>query len=284
MAFYLKQICSLMIFLFVCSNAWGLEEINFLSEPGPHSPFKIKRAKAKGETLLPKERIKLTGFLGRPDDRSPSPAIIMLHSGFGLQDFHKKWATQLTEWGFVTLLIYSYADKKSDPQPTINMSRDVISNAYGAYEYLRNQSYVDRTRIAVMGWSSGGRHALSLIGEEPPPGRIKTQQFKAGVMIYPNCPPEGGKFRSPMLILLGDNDQYLVNGDCGRFKVEAQRQNNEQVVEVHVYPGATHFFDDSNQPHQDKQAVIDSRYRYSPDAHEDSLKRVRHFFDRYLKR
>jgi len=280
----MKKIILLLGFLSFCSAGWCLEEVNFLSEPGPHSPFKVKRAKAKGETLPPKEKIELTGYLGRPDTHSPSPAIVLLHSGFGLQQYHKTWAKELTHSGFVTLLIHSYSGINHKLKPKINESKDVVSNAYGAYEFLRNQSYVDPTRIGVMGWSSGGRHAFSLISEEMPPGRVQQKQFKAGVMIYPNCSPDGGSYRSPMLILLGDNDQYLVNGDCSQFKAETQRLNNRQTVDVHVYPGATHFYDDSSQPLEGDQTNTETRYRYNSDAHSDSINKVLQFMHQHLNK
>ena len=280
----MKKIIFLLVFLSFCSAGWSLDEVNFLSEPGPHSPFKVKRAKAKGETLPPKEKIELTGYLGRPDTPSPSPAIVLLHSGFGLREYHKTWAKQLTDSGIVTLLIHSYSGKNQDLKPKVNESKDVISNTYGAYEFLRNQSYVDPTRIGVMGWSSGGRHAFSLVSEEMPLGRVQQKQFKAGVMIYPNCSPDGGLFRSPMLILLGDNDQYLVNGVCNQFKAETQRLNSRQVVDVRVYPGATHFYDDSSQHLDGDRANSETRYRYNPDAHLDSINKVHQFLHLHLNK
>ncbi|MCP4981202.1 MAG: dienelactone hydrolase family protein [Gammaproteobacteria bacterium] len=280
--FFLSLIFIFCLEFFLGSNGWALETVNFLSEPGPHSPFKIKRAKAKGKVLPPKEKIELTGYLGRPATETPAPAVILLHSGFGLQEFHKSWAKQLVEWGYVALLIYSYAGEKEEVPPSVNMSRDVISNAYGAYEFLKTQSYVDPARIGVMGWSSGAKRAYSLIDEALPPGREKQKVIKAAIMIYPNCSPDGGLFRAPMLILLGDSDQYLVNGDCQQFKIAAQQQNPLQVVQVHVYPGATHFFDDPKYPSEGDQAQTTTRFRYNPRAYQDSLQRARQFLDHFL--
>jgi len=277
-----KILLFLCLSLFLGSNGWALETVNFLTEPGPHSPFKIKRAKAKGEELPPIEKIKLTGYLGKPVSETPAPAVILLHSGFGLREFHKSWAKQLAEWGYVSLLIYSYAGEKVGVPPSINMSRDVISNAYGAYEFLVKQSFVDPTRIGVMGWSSGAKRTFSLIDVAPPPGREKKKMFQAAIMIYPNCPPGGGLFRAPMLILLGNNDHYLENGDCLQFKKAALQQNPQQVVQVQVYPGATHFYDDPEYPSDDDQENNPTAYRYDPQAHQDSLQRVRQFLEERL--
>jgi len=261
----MKQLVMMIcISLGMISNGWSLETITFLSEPGPHSPFRLKRAKADGIELEPKEKIELTGYLGKLDTDTPAAAIILLHSGQGLQDFHKAWAQRLAEWGYVSLLIYS--------------------DAPGAYEYLINQPYVDANRIGIMGWSAGGNLTFSLIGTEPPPGRKIRKAISAAAIIYPICNPDGGLFTAPMLILLGDNDGLIQKGHCRFFKQASEGKNPSQVVELKVYPGATHFYDDPKYPtYTGNDATTgNSAFYYDPRAHQDSLDRVQQFFKKYL--
>jgi len=270
--------------LIMVSNGWSLETVTFLSNPGPYSPFQIKRAKAKNIKLEPKEKIELTGYLGKPTQKIPAPAVILLHSGFGLQNFHKDWAERLAKWGYVSLLIYSYAAKDAKVPSSINLSGDIVSNAYGAYEYLEKQPYVDPDRIGFMGWSSGGKTVFSLIGAEPPPGRKIRKAIKAAATIYPVCNPNGGLFTAPILILLGDNDSGLQKGHCRRFKQAALKQNQKQVVELKVYSGATHFFDNPQYPVKAEKGDGQKRsaYYYDPKAHQDSLIQIREFFKKFL--
>ncbi|MCP4335962.1 MAG: prolyl oligopeptidase family serine peptidase [Gammaproteobacteria bacterium] len=281
----MKQLVMILcISLGMVSNGWCLETITFLSEPGSHSPFRLKLAKSKGIDLEPREKIELTGYLGKPDTEIPSAAVILLHSGLGLQDFHKEWAQRLAEWGYVSLLIFSAAPAGVEVPASINLSGDVISNAYGAYEYLKKQPHVDSRRIGIMGWSAGGNRTFSLIGTDPPAGRKTSKAFSAAAIIYPVCNPQGGAFTTPMLILLGDNDRFTQKGHCRLFKQGAENSNSRQVVELKVYPGATHFYDDPRYPAYTGNEVTagDSAYYYDPEAHRDSLNRVQQFFKKYL--
>jgi dienelactone hydrolase len=281
----MKQfVMMLCISLGTVSNGWCLEAISFLSEPGPHSPFRLKRAKVDGIELEPKDKIELTGYLGKPDTDTPAAAIILLHSGPGLQDFHKAWAQRMAEWGYVSLLIYSNAPAGVEVPSSVNLSGDVISNTYGAYEYLIKQPYVDANRIGIMGWSAGGNRTFSLIGTEPPPGRKARKAISAAAIVYPVCNPDGGLFTAPMLILLGDNDGLIQNGHCRLFKQASEGKNPSQVVELKVYPGATHFYDDPRYPTYiaNDTTTGDSAYYYDPKAHQDSLDRIRQFFKKYL--
>ncbi|MCJ8300793.1 MAG: hypothetical protein MJK13_17930 [Pseudomonadales bacterium] len=59
-------IITLAINFTLLSSAQALEKVNFPSQPGPHSPFKIKKAAAKGIQLAPKTSVQLTGYLGVP--------------------------------------------------------------------------------------------------------------------------------------------------------------------------------------------------------------------------
>jgi dienelactone hydrolase len=282
----MKQLIMILcISLGMVSNGWCLETIKFLSEPGPHSPFRLKRAKADSIELEPKEKIELTGFLGKPGNKVPAPAVILLHSGPGLQDFHKAWAEQLTAWGYVSLLIYSKAPAGTHVPSSINLSGDVISNTYGAYEYLSKQPYVDSNRIAIMGWSAGGDRAFSFIAAKPPPGRKIKIAISAAAIIYPACNPDGGSYAAPMLILVGDSDGLIPKGHCRLFKQATENKNPQQLIQLKVYPGATHFYDDPNYPtYASKQeSGNNSAFYYDPQAHQDSLIQVRRFFEKYLR-
>lgn len=266
--------------LTLSDKAVALEKINFISKPGPHSPFKIKKAAAKGIVLSPKKGIQLTAYLGIPDSDKPAPAVILLHSGGGLQEYHKRWAQQLTQWGYISLLIYSYAGVGEEVDAAINLSNDIISNAYGAFDYLKDLPYVNSNSIALMGWSAGGSTALSLIGRETPPGRLTTKGFTAAVAFYPQCKPKGLEFKAPILLLLGDNDGLLQKGDCKLFKQTSEEINPQQAIELKVYSGATHFYDDSKYPKTN--STEQSAYYYSVQAHQDSMRRVKAFLDKNL--
>jgi len=255
-------------------NVQALETINFPSQPGPHSAFKIKKAAAKGLQLAPRPSTELTGYLGTPGNTVAAPAVILLHGDNGLKDYHKQWAAQLNQWGYVSLLIYSFGAMGEQLPESVTVSGDVLSNAYGAYNYLQALPGVDPQRIAVMGWWGGGSTAFDLVKKTPPPGRKSKKPFTAAVSVYPVCNPNGDVFSAPMLVMLGDNDKTLQKGHCQQFKLASEEKNPQQQIQLQVYPGATLFYDDPVHPSDKTQKSV---YYYAPQAHQDSLQRVKKF-------
>ena len=269
----------LALFLNASANVQALETVNFPSQPGPHSAFKIKKAAAKGQQLAPKPSTKLTGYLGSPSGAAAAPAVILLHGDNGLKDYHKQWAAQLSQWGYVSLLIYSFGAMGEQVPESVTVSADVLSNAYGAYNYLQTLPSVDPQRIAVMGWWGGGSTAFDLVKQAPPTGRNSQKSFAAAISVYPVCNPNGAEFSAPMLVMLGDNDKTLQKGHCQQFKLASEQKNPQQQIQLQIYPGATLFYDDPQQPSDKSQKSV---YYYAPQAHQDSLQQVRAFLAKHL--
>jgi len=100
--------------------------------------------------------LQLSGQLYRPDGPGPFPAVVALHGCGGIQPMHHRWAHTLQQWGYVVLLVDSFS-----PRGTTNICGSGLRvdplyvrmpDAYAAQAYLARQPFVDRTRIAVMGW------------------------------------------------------------------------------------------------------------------------------------
>ena len=89
-------------------SAHAGEVVTFQTKPIPPTPFKLRRAKAKGVELQPQPGVELRAILNRPVADGPRPAVVVLVSGDGLQPSHLAWGAVLAEWGYVSLVIDSF--------------------------------------------------------------------------------------------------------------------------------------------------------------------------------
>jgi dienelactone hydrolase len=196
-------------------------------------------------------------YESRPQGPGPFPAVVLLHGCHGISRSTHDWARWLRDRGYVALVVDSWAprgiDEACTPGPDIpNTER--FDDAVGALRWLHTRPYVDRRRVGVIGWSNGGVFAMAVVNgpslerargrgvELPAPG------FVASVAIYP-----GGCYSlvdqqvvRPLLVLIGDADDWTVPGECVRM-TEAMRRRGADVTLV-LYPGALHYFDVENQP------------------------------------
>ncbi|WP_085900523.1 dienelactone hydrolase family protein [Kiloniella majae] len=274
----------LFFLLSVISTAQAQEKVIFPSAPIPPSAFKIKQAKAKGITLQPTPGIDITGYMFRPDHKSPRPAIITLVSSEGLQNSHRLWGQKLADWGYVNLLIDSYGSRGGTSlrdTPNANLFND----AYNAYHFLQTQKYVKNDQIALLGFSIGGSSLFSILNAANP-RRPEGITFKAGIALYPNC-DTSIKLIAPMLILQGDKDPINSSHSCKAVAKEANQWEND--ITYHLYSGVTHFYDDKNyskiEGDRSKAQSLPYQFEknhYDEKAHEHSLILIKSFLGQHL--
>lgn len=135
-----------------------------------------------------------------------------------------------------------------------------VADQMKGVQYLKNQSYVDSSRIGVYGWSYGGFMTISLLLEHP-------DAFKAGVaggpvinwkyyevmygeryMDIPRENPEGykknnltnkvGNLDTRLLIIHGTMDPTVVWQNSLKFLDAAIKKG--KLVDYFVYPGQEH--------------------------------------------
>ena len=116
------------------------------------------------------ELTEIPAVLAKPDGDGPFPAVVLLHHCGG-PDRQSLifWPTFLNDLGYVTLTPSSL-----QPRDLRNCARPIVlgrlenrieleRDAYGALEYLGQQSFIDESRVAVMGFSLGGMVIASLL-------------------------------------------------------------------------------------------------------------------------
>jgi len=203
----------------------------------------------------------LTGVLFSPAGEGMSPAILVLPEIDGFCDGTVAAARRLAASGYVALALDPYAPYGSTPRlrgsedtmawlAKLNDRRQ-LSDLAMALAWLRSLPAVDPDRVAVVGFSVGGRYGMMLTTE--PHG------LRAVVTFYSRPWPGGAiaevalapgnhvaKFNVPVCAVFGAEDELIPPEMVEEFRsLLAQHQGSGH--ELHVVPGR-HFFANESRP------------------------------------
>jgi len=192
------------------------------------------------------------------------------------------WGQYWAEHGYVALLPDSFGPRgkargfgrftHDDPDRTdVNEKTVRPLDAEGALSWLRSQRDVIANRIFLQGWSNGGSTALNVMQRQG----AKTSGFRAALALYPGCGPKALlapdlATTAPVVLLLGSDDEEVSPARCQDMVQRSIAAGSK--VDVVLYPGATHGFDDPGRGHQ---SIPGNR-----SALEDALKRALAFVER----
>lgn len=207
----------------------------------------------------------------KPEGEGPFPAVVLLHGCSGITSRAYEWSSRLREWGYVTLIVSSFAPrlvgrKCNAPNTGAGKFSDRVEDAYGALMHIQQLDYVDPYRIAVMGWSHGGRTTLMTVRENAPSSFILAggPLYQAAIAFYPWC-DDSRSFYAPLMILIGSADTMTPAFRCTRLAATAKAADDDVILQV--YPGAHHGFD---------------YHRLDITARDDAIRRVKEFLEHYL--
>ena len=179
-----------------------------------------------------------------------APAVVIMHASGGVFKFREiEMAKLLNKNGIAAFIPYSFkargitnTKQTAGTGVTFGMR---LTDAYGALNLLSSHPNIDRDKIAIMGYSSGGIVSL-LSSDEKIRRRLATDTLKfaahinvyAGtIFIFKNAEPT----KAPILFLSGEKDNT-----CPVEKVLAYAQRLKDAggnITTIVYPGAHHVFD-----------------------------------------
>jgi dienelactone hydrolase len=248
------------------------ELVRFESVPFRAGESQQRQAVDRGKTPKPPDTVE--AYLSKPEGGGPFPAVVYLHGCGGLSKSTRDAIAELmTEWGYVTLAVDSFATRGLK-HSCDNMMSAREGDALAALRHLSVQGFVDPQRIAVMGSSQGAIVALQLASTRPNffavPDDLK---FKAVVAYYPECSFATDQLTLPTIILIGELDDWTPAADCERWM--ARRAGKGAPVRLVVYPGAYHSFDDPNL--NDGLRVFGHWLKYDADAAQRSVMEMHDF-------
>jgi dienelactone hydrolase len=233
------------------------------------------------------EPLRLVGYMARPQGAGPFSAVVLLHGCGGFHSSMIAWADRLSRFGYAALAVDSFGPRGIDDQ--CGGFNDQADDAYAALRYLATNPFVRASHVAVMGFSMGGWSVLTALDKGVLEQRYP-EKFRAGVAFYPVCQYASGIMTAPVLVLIGDADDWTPSSSCeamvaGRTELGAPRAPGDRSsIELVVYPGVHHGFDEV------ELAVIPSRgvtykghrVEYNEQATRDAIGRVRRFLQRTI--
>lgn len=184
----------------------------------------------------------IRGYLSKPKGNGPFPAVILLHSCLGLPSNRQAIGAMLAGWGYVALFVDDFSTRRLNNTCAVDFPEG-IADAYGGLAYVAALPFVDRTRIAAIGFSQGGDTALKIAAGHYAPAFALPRgvAFAAAAALYAPCGNNPtAHLLLPTLILIGDADTVTPATDCERLAGNQPGSN----VKLIVYPGAHHVFDD----------------------------------------
>jgi dienelactone hydrolase len=239
-------------------------------------------------------RTPLVGYLFQPTTPGPWPAVVMLHGRGGpyssndnadctyvghdtaspcnaatLSKRHAMWGEYWSAHGYLALLPDSFGPRckahvfgrftHDDPdRADVNELNVRPLDAEGALAYLRGRGGVIARQIYLKGWSNGGSTALNVMirqGHEA--------GYRGALVFYPGCGEAALLAPTvfadvPIAMFLGADDEEVSPIICQHV---AERSRHDGIpIDVTVYPGATHDFDDPSARRQSaagNQAAMD---------------------------
>jgi dienelactone hydrolase len=228
----------------------------------------------------------LQGYLRRPEGVGPSPAVVLLHSCNGnWRRIDQRWGPSIASWGYVTLAVDSFETRGIKSACTGTGPVDMTLDGYRALAYLVKQPFVDPSRIAVVGFSQGGRIALTSV-ERGIIEQTSKDKFRAAVAFYPPCSPFKDDMTVPVLIMVGELDDWTPARECrnvieGIDSYGIARQKGEGVpIKLIVFPGAFHAFDAPTL--KTPKELLGHHLEYNQAAADHSAAALREFLDATL--
>jgi carboxymethylenebutenolidase len=213
----------------------------------------------------------VSGYVAEPATSQRHPAVIVIHTWFGLNNWIKEQTQKLAEQGFVALAVDLYdghvaSDSSSALDLRMGLKDDIaVRDLMAAYAYLYGRKDVDRDHIGAIGWDMGGGYALKLAMFQP--------HLAACVVNYgtlPTDPTDIQQIAAPVLGNFGTLDKGVLPTDVQMF--EKTMKNMSRRIDIKMYDGAGHGF-----------ANPDNKQTYQPEAAADSWARSVAFLSKSLK-
>ena len=213
---------------------------------------------------------KISGFLARPNDDGPHPALILIHEWWGLNDNMRSLARDFAKQGYVALAVDLYEGESTTDQtqaPALvgrvlaDMDR-ALENLRQAVAYLRGLSQVNDEKLASVGWCFGGGWSYQMAKND--------LGVRATVMYYGQFDPHDdfAHMKADILGHFGEKDANIKVDTVKEF--EAALITHKGIHEIYIYPNAGHGFANPDNP------------AYNPEAAAKAWERTMNFLERAL--
>jgi carboxymethylenebutenolidase len=192
-----------------------------------------------------------TGYLALPEQQY-GPGVIVLHAWWGLNSFFQELCDRLARAGFVAFAPDLYQGRIAatiDEAKALLDQRDseaMQAIASGALAYFRAHPAVRGDGVAALGFSMGAAWATAMASVAP-------TDIAAAVLFYGADAADFAQARAAYLGHFAEDDEWEPVE--GVRQIEADLRSAGRAVTFHFYPGAQHWFFETNRPEYDAEAA-----------------------------
>jgi dienelactone hydrolase len=198
----------------------------------------------------------IAGELRLPTGVGPWPAVVLIHGSGGVGSNVDRWAIELNRIGVAAFIVDCFTGRgifSTIPDQSLLSSLSMIYDAYRALEVLSRHPHIDKSRIALMGFSKGGFAALYASLKRfqayyAPPDA----QFAAYIPFYPRCEipflEDENVADRPIRIYHGEADDWIPVGPTKQYVARLLAAGKD--VRITTFPSARHAYDSATYPPQ----------------------------------
>jgi dienelactone hydrolase len=211
------------------------------------------------------------------------PAVLVVHEWWGLNDYVKRRARELSELGYIAIAVDMYGNGRmgNDPGAAEKLAMPFYLNPQmakkhfdAALEKLKAYPQVDVERIAAIGYCFGGSVVL---------GMAKMGTDMKGVVSFhgglAGMTPDKNSLKAEILVCHGGADGFVSETEVNQFK--KQMDSVGAKYSFKVYDSATHSFTNPQATEWGQKFNIPIAYNAAADT--ASWKDMKDFFDRIFK-
>jgi carboxymethylenebutenolidase len=161
------------------------------------------------------------GHLAMPRDGEKSPAVVLIHEWWGINDQIRRQADRLAEEGFRVFVPDLYrgqsaaigdANTATALMSKLDMDDAVSQVVRGAVQHLKQRGG-ENTRVAIMGFCMGGAVAIK--------AAVEVRELDAAISFYavkPNEIADVRNIRIPFQAHVSRNDEYTPQTQIDAFE------------------------------------------------------------------
>ena len=232
----------------------------------------------KMEVIYKEGKTELAGYLVYDESsRAVRPAVIVIHDWMGNGDYSKMRAEQLAEMGYVAFAadIYGKGVRAKDAKQAGELAGKYKSDralfrarAKAAYDFLLTKSFVNKEKVAAIGYCFGGTGVLEMARSGLPLAGVVS--FHGG--LDNPAPEDAKKIKTKVLVAHGAIDPYVPADQVAQF----QKEMNDAKVDYEFisYSGAVHAFTQKHVGNDPSKGAA-----YNEEADRRSFARMKNFFE-----
>ncbi len=205
-------------------------------------------ADANWQTIDVSDGTKMRAYVARPDGKGSVAGIIVLQEAFGVNAHIRSVSERVAALGYMAIapeLFHRTAPgfdgdygniEAVRPQMAAMTQAGLEADLRAAYDWLQNDSSVDGSRIAAVGYCMGGRAAYVANSILP----LKATVSYYGGRIAPDLLPRAKDQHGPLLFFWGGKDAHIPPEQRGAV-MKALDEAGKPYADV-VFSDADHGF------------------------------------------